>query len=379
MKPLLYDLIKQDFMNLEKGKILCFDQIKAKVQTDKTITVTAAQYFNSPNSFNINSVQSIEFGTFPDSSETKQIFNIEVGKPGSTTYYNIDIINSGNKSTVVDKIRSTYDYEYTGDRLESIEALNEFLNNTPILNGVTLKSSLQAGGNTLNITQVDCSEDTFNSILQTIKFKLSQTYKAKITNQYVWVTPNTIDPRQHDMIVYDITINGTQQQDQSYGSFVIDEPFSTFRQKIITGQISGDYVDPYKGYALNLLTGQYNWDAGLGFPYINYIYERDGEIPYQAMFSGITLGEEVDLYELCGPEENSSVYTYVQDYAEIDGQYINIPYISSDTDWITNLGTENFKLNGPIDVDKFDLSWLAIKTKILTDTQSPNLPNLPSL
>lgn len=163
------------------------------------------------------------------------------------------------------------------------------------------------------------------------------TRKEVPADNYVWVTPNTINPEIHDMQIYDMRINGTP--DENHYNYDLNLPYQS-------------YVNEYA--------------TATNYPYLNYKtgeYRRNNT---QHPLAGGSLDFTTSIIDITYEDNDSKTIMLSSDMQcsirEDDGRtYVNGSNFIEETvtfpcDWsnATNLPTEQ----------EWDLSWLEIKTKL---------------
>lgn len=310
MKPLLYDLIKQDFMNLEKGKILMYDLIKFNSENGNEI-ITVDTYLKNTSKYNLNRLNSIDLKSFPDDISS---IVIEVGSKYSSTYCNITITKSENKFLFKDVLS---DEETVCDTIKDI---NTLLNTKVLSNNKTIIKAVQSYDNELSITVSGQDEQ---KPIDFIELTLEGNVKEKpYVSPYVWVTPNTINPKEHDMKIYDVRLNGITYTPE-YGE-ILEYDFQDLKSK-----------SSYSMPRLILLTGQVVNGGDPGYS----IYQEDYTI---------TIGNGQATLSECNDESYS-------------GKTLFAPGVE------TSIMNECIgqTMQTAIQTNSWDLPWLGIKTKKL--------------
>ena len=318
---LFYDMIKQKFTNLEKGKILMYDLIKFNSGNGDDV-ITADVYLKNTSRYNLNKLKSIKLKSFPD-----DVFsvNIEVGSKYSSTWCNVKITKTENGLVFEDLLS----YEEEETVYNTISDINMILNTKILFNNKTIIDAIKTYDNELSITvngqnklePIDFIELTFDASLK------EKTY----VSPYVWVTPNTIDPRQHDMKIYDTRLNGILHTPE-YGE-ILEYDFNDLKSK-------SSYLLPN----LNLLTGQVT--NGGDFQY--GVYQEDTGV--------ITIGNGQSTLTTC----NDNQY---------NGKALFGPGIGHILDECIDQTMQTV-----ISTNVWYLPWLGIKTKKLQEDNQIDTP-----
>lgn len=161
--------------------------------------------------------------------------------------------------------------------------------------------------------------------------------------QYVWVTPNTIDPTIHDMRVYGVRINGTLTEEDDQGSFYsIDFPFEDIKCKNLPPQEVNPNETTYWPFLLS--TGTWG-DKPLEDYHQTSLFlcidNSSTDTVYDRQFGINSL-------------EGNLVYSDENDPSK------SIVYLLPEEDF----GLQ-FTMSAPIPVQTWYIPWLGIKTKLL--------------
>ena len=157
-------------------------------------------------------------------------------------------------------------------------------------------------------------------------------------DEYVWVTPNTIDPLIHDMNVYDLRINGEYVDDNTY---LLNYAFNDLMCKNIPSGLNHN-----TGYwAFLLSTGEWGNEAQ---PY----YERN-DIFHLCVDN--TDSQSIGQFGINSVDANLVQPNY-EDNSKSDLYFFTTPQIDPRT--LTSMEQQ-------IDPNFWFIPWLGIKTKLL--------------
>lgn len=169
---------------------------------------------------------------------------------------------------------------------------------------------------------------------------VTDTKDVKYNKQYVWVTPNTIDPAKHDMIIYDMKINGTEQE--IGGVYDLELPYQSY-----VNQYASRRNIPYFDYG----TGK---------------YERDNNVnPYE--------GDETFLTAICDMTYVMYDDVYQYNYLLMSNDFQSQLRLGDDGKAIFSNDDVIGDLQFPLDwtgasnlptKEEWNMSWLLIKTRL---------------
>lgn len=168
---------------------------------------------------------------------------------------------------------------------------------------------------------------------------VTDTKDVKYNKQYVWVTPNAIDPAKHDMIIYDMKINGKEQE--IGGVYDLELPYQSY-----VNQYASSTNLPYFDYGTGKYkrynnANPYEGDETFLTAICDMTYVMDGDMQYNYILMSNDYQSQLRL-------RDGGKATFSND--DVIGE-LQFPL-----DWTgaSNLPTE----------EEWNLSWLLIKTRL---------------